>query len=1519
MAGYNVGTIEAQLKGNLDDRDFKKFDAAVAKAKANTKALADSQGKAAAEMRRSGKSYADIAKKLGTTEKETKDLIRRNAELERQQKETTRSTKEQGKATGTTADSMKRGIRYAVGLAAAYMGIAEAKKAIETTLEYNKAVQGLNRNLGISIATSSRWATVAKARDIDNKALVMSFTTLSKQIEAAKRGEESALQVFQQLGVTQKDLTTGGKDFQSQILKIAEAFGEAEGGTQRQAVAQQLLGRGYQTILPLFTEGTKSLQEQLKWADEFGTVLSGKTSDGLGDVVTAQRRSQAAMLGLQLTFTTAAAPAVEYLNEQFQNFTKTLNDPKLTDEQKINRIGEQVERIINKVLGSLEKAGPQIAERGGRIGIAIAKGIATSFVKSNWLGKLAVGAWLIHAFGGWGALAKLGGRAGSRIAGGLGMAFLRVVAPYFAADVASQGLGSVLAAKTGGVVAASRRMGRKMGIGTGKGMLAGAASSISTVALLAFMFTDPGKEAYKFGYNIGENIRQGIVDAVKDVGPDWLGDALDKITKPSIGVQWVTGGGWTGGLVTGEGVRGYAAGGPVRDPRDTVPAMLAPGEFVVRKSAVDKVGIPFLQQLNKGGDIQKEGTGARDDFAKIWDGIGDDADEKTKDAEKKVTENFESLRKKTGKSGDRLRDKLADTWRAINRNVQRSSTTLAQNVEQGSRRSSRAVDDLARRASSSSQRITKAITGINPPVQSAYGVLASDANQAAEAFGSNKRVELGFAQGGFLSGAGLHDTVPVMAAPGEAFLNRHQQPAVDDALALSKAMGLGPYGSLDELFSGVTTPHYFAEGGKVSKPKLTGGPDVTRATGQGGIDMIRDAAVKWVGNLYPARVRKMLQEAVVEAGHGYDYEYGGGHGTLGVGPFDCSGYVSAILGAGNFISSPMTVAQGTGLYTLGAPGEGKYFTWGVRGSSGMNAHTMISIKDPKGRWRFFESGSGHGATEVGGWTGSWDQYRHIPEFARGGRVPTRAQRIIDRFGLEAFDPSSKHFVGWGFARGGFVQRFARGGKTSKGIWEGTSIDKSYPPTDGYSGYQMKPYLIKALAEWAGLPGVTMEQITQGESMGRPGVDIPDPPGRSRGLYGINDHYNPSYGAADMRNPILNTMAAGDLARAAGGPNANIWHGSGHVTSWNAHYDADPRKLWRIAKSLGAKGDGNGRGAKSGIGPTMVWLPAPATQNGGVAPGAGRWVTAEQAAKIKEARRRQRAAYRKRWRGRKRALREGRRQTREEFRLPRFRQGLRDMPRFTDAELAETLGFHDPMAGDLAAYQQSYDVLDRIDPRLDTLQSQLTGSSAMDFLLGGKTLRERYGLIDRINGQGRDRLSAMRSALRKQRQRSLKTGTLPSAGTRYGSAAPPRKASKKEIEAYFKDEIEKRTKAIKAATAARRKQIMNPVKDYRASRRQEFNKLSEKGEFFRDIIADTRGQIAATRSAQVSQGRAFFAQGGRVGVPARLATGGGDVFVTVVLDDPVLSALNPQIKTQVDQLGGRTQSRGRSAGGRKAMI
>lgn len=62
-------------------------------------------------------------------------------------------------------------------------------------------------------------------------------------------------------------------------------------------------------------------------------------------------------------------------------------------------------------------------------------------------------------------------------------------------------------------------------------------------------------------------------------------------------------GGATGGLFTkpGKPPSYYAKGGWVfMKPKgtDTIPAMLTPGEYVMRKKAVDRLGVPFLQRLN---------------------------------------------------------------------------------------------------------------------------------------------------------------------------------------------------------------------------------------------------------------------------------------------------------------------------------------------------------------------------------------------------------------------------------------------------------------------------------------------------------------------------------------------------------------------------------------------------------------------------------------------------------------------------------------------------------------------------------------------------------------------------------------------------------------------------------------------------------------------------------------------------------------------------------------------------------
>lgn len=132
----------------------------------------------------------------------------------------------------------------------------------------------------------------------------------------------------------------------------------------------------------------------------------------------------------------------------------------------------------------------------------------------------------------------------------------------------------------------------------------------------------------------------------------------------------------------------------------------------------------------------------------------------------------------------------------------------------------------------------------------------------------------------------------------------------------------------------------------------------------------------------PADIEHAMMQAAAQI-MGKPYIWGGGHGSFDAAGYDCSGAVSYLLHAAGFLNSPVTT---DGLKTMGDPGPGKYITWGVRGTTGSNAHTMISFFN-----RYLESGGGgpYAANKVHwdpGWDGAFSIYRHPPGFARGGLI-----------------------------------------------------------------------------------------------------------------------------------------------------------------------------------------------------------------------------------------------------------------------------------------------------------------------------------------------------------------------------------------------------------------------------------------------------------------------------------------------------------------------------------------------------
>jgi len=113
------------------------------------------------------------------------------------------------------------------------------------------------------------------------------------------------------------------------------------------------------------------------------------------------------------------------------------------------------------------------------------------------------------------------------------------------------------------------------------------------------------------------------------------------------------------------------------------------------------------------------------------------------------------------------------------------------------------------------------------------------------------------------------------------------------------------------------------------------------------------------GSSAPAQVQAMTDMANSLVGK--PYVIGGGHGGWGASSgYDCSGFVSAVLHAGGYLSQPVDTTALPNQAGM-ASGPGQYVTVYDRALPGQSGHVIIEING-----QFYESGGSHGAWGGGG-------------------------------------------------------------------------------------------------------------------------------------------------------------------------------------------------------------------------------------------------------------------------------------------------------------------------------------------------------------------------------------------------------------------------------------------------------------------------------------------------------------------------------------------------------------------------
>ena len=197
-----------------------------------------------------------------------------------------------GKALGT---AVKVGGVAAAAIGAAVTGASAAFAAgAKDVAAYGDNVDKMSQKLGLSTDAYQKWDYVLNLAGTDMNSMTTGLKTLTNKLDDAKNGNESAIAMFDQLGISMEQAASMSRE--DLFAAAIKGFQGLEDTTERAALANDLFGKSGQNLAPLFNTTAEATAEMMKQAEDYGMVMSG-------DMVSASAAFQDSMTTLQGTLT----------------------------------------------------------------------------------------------------------------------------------------------------------------------------------------------------------------------------------------------------------------------------------------------------------------------------------------------------------------------------------------------------------------------------------------------------------------------------------------------------------------------------------------------------------------------------------------------------------------------------------------------------------------------------------------------------------------------------------------------------------------------------------------------------------------------------------------------------------------------------------------------------------------------------------------------------------------------------------------------------------------------------------------------------------------------------------------------------------------------------------------------------------------------------------------------------------------------------------------------------------------
>ena len=252
-----------------------------------------------------------------------------------------------------TAAKVGVGAVTAVAGATAAMGGALVKGA-GNVAEYGDHIDKMSQKMGISAQAYQEWDAIAQHSGTSIDALKGAFKTMAKQAEDNS-------DAFQRLGISQEEVASLSQE--DLFAKTIAGLQEMEEGTERTALASQLLGRGGMELGALLNTSAEDTEKMRQAVHDLGGVMSD-------DAVKASAAFQDQLQDMQTAF---AGTKRNLMSDFLPSITTVMEG--LTE---LFSGGDGMAKItegINGIADKMSEAIPKLLDVGGRIVGALGEAI----------------------------------------------------------------------------------------------------------------------------------------------------------------------------------------------------------------------------------------------------------------------------------------------------------------------------------------------------------------------------------------------------------------------------------------------------------------------------------------------------------------------------------------------------------------------------------------------------------------------------------------------------------------------------------------------------------------------------------------------------------------------------------------------------------------------------------------------------------------------------------------------------------------------------------------------------------------------------------------------------------------------------------------------------------------------------------------------------------------------------------------------------------------------------------------